>query len=124
MAELVRRPDGTMLPGHTANRRGRPSKSRNMLTIFNELRDEKITLKVDGRAVKMTRMEAWVTNLWNKAIGCDAKASATVMAILRVSGQLDPAPSDDALDADSAAALQALIDRLSGSGAGAEDGNG
>jgi hypothetical protein len=90
-----------------------------MLTIFNELRDEKITLKVDGQAVKMTRMEAWVTNLWNKAIGCDAKASATVMAILRVSGQLEAAPSDDALDADSAAALQALIERLSGNGANA-----
>jgi len=112
MVDSTRRPDGTMMPGHTANRRGRPSKSRNMLTIFNELRDEKITLKVDGKAVKMSRLEAWATNLWNKAIGCDAKASAVVLAILRASGQLDPAPNDDALDADSAAALQALIERL------------
>lgn len=122
MADPDRRPDGTMLPGHTANRRGRPPKSRNMLTIFNELRDEKITLKVDGKPVKMTRLEAWTTNLWNKAIGCDPKASAIVMAILRASGQLDPTPGDETLDPDSAAALQALIDRISGNGTPMEGG--
>ncbi|WP_156677942.1 DUF5681 domain-containing protein [Sphingomonas profundi] len=118
-----RRPNGTMMPGHTANRRGRPPKSRGMLTIFNELRDGKISLKVDGRLVKMTRMEAWVTNLWNKAISCDPKASAMVMAILRASGQLDPAPGDDNLDADSAAALQALIERLGGGAGSMEAGD-
>lgn len=111
-----RRPDGTMMKGHSANPRGRPTKSRNMLTIFNELRDEKIALKVDGKVQKMTRMEAWAINMWNKAIGCDAKASAMVLAILRASGQLDPSPTDDFLDDDSVAALQALIDRLPKSG--------
>jgi len=120
VADSNRRPDGTMLPGHSANRRGRPPKSRNMLTIFNELRDEKITLKVDGKPVKMTRLEAWVTNLWNKAVGCEPKSSATVLAIMRASGQLDPVSSDDVIDADSAAALQALIDRISGNDVGAE----
>lgn len=110
-----RRPDGTMMPGHTANRKGRPPGSRNMLTLFNEKRDEKISLKVDGKATKMTRMEAWVTNLWNKAIACDPKASAMVMAIMRVSGQLEPAPGEEQeLSADDAAVLAALVGRLAG----------
>lgn len=110
-----RRPDGTALPGFTPNRKGRPRKSRNMLTLFNEKRDEKISLKVDGKVVKMTRMEAWVTNMWNKAIAVDPKASAMVWAIMRNSGQADPAPGDgQELGADDAAVLQALIDRLSG----------
>lgn len=110
-----RRPDGTMLPGHTPNRKGRPRKSRNMLTLFNEKRDEKVSLKVDGRPTKMSRMEAWVTNLWNKAIACDPKASAMVMAIMRASGQLDPGPGEEQeLAPDDAAVLKALIDRLSG----------
>lgn len=116
-----RRPDGTMMPGHTANKRGRPPGSRGMLTLFNEKRDEKISLKVDGKPARMTRMEAWVTNLWNKAIACDPKASAMVMAIMRVSGQLEPAPGEEReLAEDDAVVLAAMVARLSGE----EPGNG
>ena len=110
-----RRADGTMMPGHTANKRGRPPGSRGMLTLFNEKRDEKISLKVDGKATKMTRMEAWVTNLWNKAIACDPKASAMVLAIMRVSGQLEPAPGEEReLGEDDAVVFAALMQRLTG----------
>ncbi len=110
-----RRPDGTMMPGHTANRNGRPRGSRNMLTLFNDKRDEKISLKVDGKVTKMTRMEAWVTNLWNKAIACDPKASAMVLAIMRVSGQLEPAPGEEReLGEDDAVVLAAMVARLTG----------
>ena len=116
-----RRPDGTMMPGHTANRRGRPPGSRGMLTLFNEKRDEKISLKVDGKPARMTRMEAWVINLWNKAIACDPKASAMVMAIMRVSGQLEPAPGEEReLAEDDAVVLAAMVARLTGE----EPGNG
>jgi len=88
-----------------------------MLTLFNDKRDEKISLKVDGRATRMTRLEAWVTNLWNKAIACDPKASAMVLAIMRVSGQLEPPPGEmQELSSDDAAVLAALVDRLSGQG--------
>ena len=117
----TRRPDGTMLPGHTANTRGRPPGARGMLTLFNEKRDQKVSLKVDGKVVKMTRLEAWVTNLWNKAIACDPKASAMVMAIMRVSGQLEPAPGEEQeMNPDDATVLAGLISSLSGK----ESGNG
>ncbi len=110
-----RRPDGSMMPGHTANRGGRPRGSRGMLTLFNDKRDEKISLKVDGQVTKMTRLEAWVTNLWNKAIACDPKASAMVLAIMRVSGQLEPAPGEEReLSENDALAFAALVRRLSG----------
>ncbi len=106
-----------MMPGHTANRKGRPRGSRGMLTMFNEKRDEKISLKVDGKPARMTRMEAWVTNLWNKAIACDPKASAMVMAITRVSGQLEPAPGEEReLAEDDAVVLAAMVARLTGEG--------
>jgi hypothetical protein len=104
-----------MMPGHTANRGGRPRGSRGMLTLFNDKRDEKISLKVDGQVTKMTRLEAWVTNLWNKAIACDPKASAMVLAIMRVSGQLEPAPGEEReLSENDALAFAALVRRLSG----------
>lgn len=108
-----RRPDGTMMPGHSANPRGRPARSRNMLTLFNEKRDELISTKVDGRVVKMTRLEVWVTNLWNKALTLDPKASQTLMTVLRASGQLEPTASEkmDLSEADGAT-LDALVARL------------
>jgi hypothetical protein len=117
-----RRPDGTMMPGHTANRKGRPPKSRNMLTLFEEKANEKVALKVDGKVVKMSRLEAWVTNVWNKAMALDAKASATVLAILRASGKLEPKPSETTdLGEDDAAVLDALLGRLSSKKEGASD---
>lgn len=112
-----RNPNGTMRKGHSANPRGRPPRSLNMLTLFNEKRDEKIAIKVDGVVVKMTRMEAWVTNLWNKAIELDAKASATILAIMRASGQINPSAGEEqALDENSAGVLQSLIDRINQQG--------
>ncbi len=112
-----RRSDGTMMPGHTANKRGRPPGSRGMLTLFNEKRDEKISLKVEGKVTKMTRLEAWVTNLWNKALSGDPKASATVLAIMRLSGQLEPAPDEEReLGGDDAVAFADLVQRLTGKG--------
>jgi hypothetical protein len=117
-----RRPDGTMMPGHTANRKGRPPKSRNMLTLFEEKANEKVALKVDGKVVKMSRLEAWVTNVWNKAMALDAKASATVLAILRASGKLEPKLSETTdLGEDDAAVLDALLGRLSSKKEGASD---
>lgn len=117
-----RRSDGTMLKGHSANPKGRPPRSRNMLTLFNEKRDEKVSIKVDGAIVKMTRLEAWVTNLWNRAITVDPKASATVLAVMRASGQLDPAPDEKSdLSANDAAVLDALIGRLDKTRGGGRD---
>lgn len=109
------------MPGHSANRKGRPPGSRNMLTLFNDKRDEKITLKVDGKVTQMTRLEAWVTNMWNKAIACDPKASAMVMTIMRASGQLEPAPGEEQeLSPDDATVLAALIAGLPGQEVGDE----
>jgi hypothetical protein len=115
-----RRPNGTMMPGHTPNPNGRPPKSRNLITLFNEKRDEKISIKQDGKATKMTRQEAWITNLWNKAVACDPKASAAILAIMRQSGQLDPVGDAEELSEDDAAILQALIGRLNDKGRGSE----
>lgn len=110
----TRRPDGTMMPGNSANPRGRPLKSRNMLTLFNEKRDELIAIKADGKTIRMTRQEAWVTNLWNRAVALDPKASQTVLAILRTSGQLEPKSEEETdLSGSDAAALDAMIARLS-----------
>jgi hypothetical protein len=109
-----RNPDGTMKKGFSANPAGRPARSRNLITIFNEKRDELVYVNDgNGNRVRMPRLDAWVTNLWNRAIALDAKASAQVLTLMRASGQLTPAPEgDDALDPSSGAVLDALVARL------------
>lgn len=108
-----RLPNGKFAPGQCGNPRGRPRGARGLLTIFNEKRDEKIDLKVDGKLVRMSRKEAWITNMWNKAIACDPKASANILQIMRASGQFDPDPAGDAqIGPDDATVLEALIGRM------------
>lgn len=109
----VRRPDGKFAPGYSGRPQGRTKGARGMIQLFNEKSAEKVAVKVDGQVVRMSRLEAWVTNLWNKAIATDPRASATVLSILRVSGQLDPVLDDDnALGPDDEAVLAALLKRI------------
>lgn len=109
-----RNPDGTMRKGHSANPRGRPPGSKNMLTLFNQKRDEKVAIKVNGVVTKMTRMEAWITNLWNKAIELDPKASAMILSIMKVSGQVqhNSKDEDQVIDENHMDVLQSLFDRM------------
>jgi hypothetical protein len=118
-----------MRKGFSANDGGRPPKSRNLITLFKEKRDEKVDITVPDpssrcgkRAVQMTRLEAWVTNLWNKAIACDPKASAMLLTIMRAIGDLDPENGETSeMSTDDAAVLDVLIKRLSGGmGAGSD----
>ena len=119
-----RKPDGTMKKGFSANPKGRPRKSRNLLTIFNEKRDEQVWLDdpVTKKRVRMSRAEAWVVNLWNRAIQLDFKASAQVLMLMRASGQLAPAgEGEPTLDTDGEAVLDALISRMARAKLGDDD---
>jgi len=102
-----------MLPGHSANPGGRPRGSRNLITLFNKMRDEKVPVQVGAKTVQMTRMEAFVTNLWTQAIALEPKATVQLVGILRASGQLTPPAGDDASgDPASVEVLNGLLERL------------
>ena len=120
MADESRNPDGTMKKGFTANPRGRPARSRNLITLFKQKRDEIVEINVPDptapggkRKERMSRLEAWVTNLWNTAVACDPKASMMVLNILRAIGDLDPDTGErQEMNPDNAAVLEALIGRI------------
>ena len=57
-------------PGQSGNPAGRP-KERPIAAELKRLADEKITLKVDGREVTMTRLEALAMQAWGKAMKGD-----------------------------------------------------
>ncbi len=104
--------NGTFAPGKSGNPNGRPKRSRNFVTIFNDKRDELVRLKTPGGEVEMSRMEAWITNAWNNAIKGDAKANNNILAIMRATGQLQPAEiEEEELDPNAKAVLDGLIER-------------
>ncbi|MDX3909648.1 MAG: DUF5681 domain-containing protein [Sphingobium sp.] len=108
-----RRSDGTFEKGHTANRKGRPRGSQNLMTLFENMRDEKIPVSMGGTTKRISRGEIFMKKLWNNAMQLEPKATAAVLSIMRNSGQLDRPPAEgEALGDDDAAALAGFFTRF------------
>jgi hypothetical protein len=61
-------------PGESGNKKGRPKGSKNTYTLINEILDQKITLKENGQAIKISKRAAMLTQLINKGVKGDVKA--------------------------------------------------
>jgi hypothetical protein len=68
-------------PGRSGNPKGRPKGSKNLMTRFREISHKKITVKVDGRLRVMTKVDAMLTQLVNKAAAGDHKATKEVLRL-------------------------------------------
>ena len=76
--------------GTSGNPRGRPKGSRNLKTDLTKLLNKRITIREDGNVRHISRQEAMLLGLFNKAIRGDAKAATTIVTMLM---KLDP-PSE------------------------------
>lgn len=105
-----RRNKGQFSKGQSGNPKGRPKKSRNMATLFNELGDEVVLIGKDK--VPMTRREAWMMNLWNTGINGDGRSSTNIINIMRTTGQLqlEEEPESE-LDGTAGDVLNNIIER-------------
>jgi hypothetical protein len=93
-------------PGRSGNPRGRPRKSKELNKLIQSELDKTIAVKEDGREKRITKREAIVTQLVNRAIKGDTKASQFVLAHLAKNREVEPfIPTE----ADDAALLQALL---------------
>jgi hypothetical protein len=61
-------------PGESGNRKGRPRGSKNTYTLLNDILNQKITLKENGKALKLTKKSAMLIQLINKGVKGDTKA--------------------------------------------------
>ena len=65
--------------GRSGNPRGRPKGAKNLATIFVEVCQERITVHSKDRPVRMTKLEAIMRQLLNKAASGDLKAIRDVL---------------------------------------------
>jgi hypothetical protein len=80
--------------GQSANPKGRPRGSKNMTTIIAEVLDERVTIKENGKARRVTKRLAMFKQLVNKAAMGDLKALHLLMLQLR-EREKDQSPSSD-----------------------------
>ena len=70
-------------PGRTGNPRGRPEGARNLATIVAAALAERVPVKLNGRSRRITKLEAAVKQLVNRAAGGDARVTQLLLALVQ-----------------------------------------
>jgi len=65
--------------GQSGNQKGRPKDSRNTYTLLDEVLNQKIDIKENGKDLKITKKTAMIMQLVNKAVKGDTKAISTIL---------------------------------------------
>ncbi|MEI8389309.1 MAG: DUF5681 domain-containing protein [bacterium] len=66
--------DSQFIPGLSGNRKGRPKDHRNTYNMLTEVLDQKISIKENGRDLRISKKLAMIMQLVNKAVKGDVKA--------------------------------------------------
>jgi Family of unknown function (DUF5681) len=74
-------------PGHSGNPAGRPKGTLNLATVLQRALREKIVISKNGRRIVITKMEAAIRQLVDKASAGDLKALQQVAAFVKSEGQ-------------------------------------
>src|SRR5216684_5885090 len=72
--------------GKSGNPRGRPKGSSNHLTVLRRVLDQKVTVTEDGKRRKITKIEAAMTQLLNKAALGDSRATQAMLKVVALLG--------------------------------------
>jgi hypothetical protein len=80
--------------GTSGNKKGRPKGSKNIATLFHEAMHQRVAISENGQRRTITKIEAALTQLANKAATGDPKAIQASINIARELGDLKlPDPS-------------------------------
>jgi len=97
--------------GQSGNVRGRPKGKQNLVTVINRALNEKIQIVEKGRRKSITKLEAAVKQLCNKAAQGDARSIQQVMSLGDLIGMETPKDIVQ-LNNDETAVMAALLKRL------------
>jgi len=70
-------------PGQSGNRKGRPKGSQNLGTVLARILREKVIINENGKRKSVSKLEAAVTQVTNKAASGDLKAVALLAGLVR-----------------------------------------
>ena len=100
-------------PGASGNPRGRPRRSKDIGTLFDQQLDRLVPLMRDGRKVRVSVRELFAMNIVKAAVNGNSRAQELVLRHMREGGKPDPfgiKPYDDKILAEFAATLVPLSD--------------
>ena len=98
-------------PGQSGNAKGRPRKSKELHKLIQTELDTTIVVQEAGREKRITKREALIKQLVNRAIKGDAKASQFLLAHLEKNREVEPFASTEADDAALLAAFLGPTDK-------------
>ncbi len=75
--------------GQSGNSKGRPKSTKNIATYLNEILQQRISVREGDKIKKMSKAEAMLHTVTLKALKGDPKAVSSIIALARLSGQLD-----------------------------------
>lgn len=73
---------GQFQPGQSGNPKGRPSGSKNIYKLLDDIVNEKIQMTKNGKPVKISKKQAMLLQATNKAVQGDLKALQTLLPVM------------------------------------------
>ena len=109
--------------GQSGNPRGRPARSKNMITLLTRALNERVAVSENGRRKLITKREAIVAQLVNKSASADLKAMSMLLGMLQqaeVSSQNSASPSPALAETDESV-LRSLRERFAADPGGCDE---
>jgi hypothetical protein len=100
-------------PGQSGNARGRPKAAKNASTLIDRVLAQRLPVRENGRTRKISKLEASLTQLANKAAGGDVRAILAVVALAQgIEAQRESSEPVVPLDEADRRVLDRLVDRV------------
>jgi hypothetical protein len=98
--------------GQSGNLKGRPKGSRNLRTDLAAELDERITVREEGRSVRISKQRALVKSLMAQALKGNVRATSAVLALYARIITEPPDDGDDDIQANELEILRRFAPRL------------
>jgi len=81
-------------PGRSGNPTGKRKGTKNISTWFKDVMNEKITVVEGGKTRTMTKGEALIRTILNRALGGDPKAIGAIVSLAKLTGEFEVPPEN------------------------------
>lgn len=97
--------------GQSGNPKGRPTHSKNFMTLLDQELSQVILIKENGASKKITKLEGMVKRLVTGALQGDNRSLKNLLDIFKITQRLDAKELESALPANYASILQRYVER-------------